>query len=263
MKLKTLAWAVSLFTLYTSCALHKLQRPTIVTDLGSDAPVKKNSIHLEQGKICYIYSARYANSGLAPALFDTVSKASFFPGNSWSTEGTFFGAAFTNLGVDTVLHSDMLSTVALQEALSNCPLGFQYRYVAQPEFTDSAGKLDPSMVREDFDPDIIINLKSLTLDLSGDAHRTATPVESKPRIVNYCCYATISPVFNHYGDILMDYTAMWEIRNVRKGTIRRIRQTGRFVSPYYRDYSMTGELIACARRVGQEFSSVINNSYHH
>lgn len=119
------------------------------------------------------------------------------------------------------------------------------------------------IVRQKFTPDIIINLESLSLKMTGDVHTGFTEVKSEPRDVNDGLYSFSAPVPNSYGHVLMDYTAIWEIQNVKDHTKKRVRETGRYVSLYEDDYAMNIELLICAKKIGKEFSSLFKNNYRH
>lgn len=247
----------------SSCAIRKLQRPTAMTDLKTGATIKKNSIHLEKGKICYIYSTPHEGQVIDKSIFKNVNFSSFFPTNGVSIDDLFNGGASRSAKIDTVINNSFIDEVILQEALKYCPMGFQYQYVPQQEFVGNNQKPNLSILDSKFDPDIIINLKDVSLKIIGDANTAYSEVRSEPRNINYGLYASSTTSVNSYGNILMDYTAVWVVKNIEGNKKQSIKQTGRYVSTYYDGYSINKEIMKCAKKIGGEFSGLFKNSYQH
>lgn len=84
-----------------------------------------------------------------------------------------------------------------------------------------------------------------------------------PGTVNACCYDLTVGGGSTYGDILMDYTTVWQIRNVENDVMRYIEQKGRYVSVCYAYYSINDEVMKCAQKIGNEFSKRIAGNYRH
>lgn len=246
-----------LFMLLTSCAVKKLQRPTTVVDIDAGAKVEESSIDLERGKICYLYTSQYNDQNINKTKLKNISNSSFFPAKGWSENASFYGSATSLSKIDTVIKDDQIVRMTLDEALRRSPIGSQFQFVPQEEFTDQSGAPDISFVHKKFNPDIIIDLKSLSLKLKGDANIGTNIAQSAPGNTDIGTYSSTSPYTNYYGNVLMDYTALWEVQDVKENKIKKIKQSGRYVSVYYENYSLQKEILSCSQKIGREFSSLI------
>ncbi len=242
---------------FCSCTIKKLQIPTEIVSLNTGEEIKENSIRLEKGKICYIYSSQYDEQLFSGSLFKNQKSSNFMPAKGVSTEKLFNGAASRSAKIDTILNSNLIVYKALQEALLNIPVGFQYHYIPQSEFVDIHGNINTGIIREKYNPDIIVNLESLSLKMTGDANRGYSVARSEPKNMNYGLYSYATTTSNFYGNILMDYTAVWEIQDLNNNSRQSIKQSGRYVSSYYKHYSIEEEITICAKKIGEEFSNLL------
>jgi len=258
MKPKALLCYVLFFC--ASCATRKLQVQTTTIDINTGAKVKANSIAFERGKICYVYSTQYNDQTINTANFKNVSNSSSFPANGWSESPSFYGSATSLSKIDTIINDNRIVRIALTEVLKNCPQGFQYEFVPQEVFIDSLGTPNTAIVHHEFNPDIIINLKSLSLNLKGDANIATNAVHSTPGNTDIGTYSSTTPYANYYGNILMDYIAVWEVQNLKENKTKNIKQSGRYVSGYHEGYSLQKEIVICSQKIGQEFSSLVKGS---
>lgn len=247
--------------LLSACAVRKLQVPTTALDLKTGNPVAENSIRLPRGTICYIYTPRYDSWLFDDASLFRHTTTTDFTSYSSSTPG--FGVAYRSSKVDTVVHNGMLVRVALREALRNAPMGSQYQYVPRDSYAGPGGARDTALLRRKFHPAVIINLESFSVKMTGSAHAGGSSLMVTTGIVNACCYAMSVDGGSSYGNILMDYTAVWRIRDTQDHTERSIEQKGRYVSTYHGQYSIHEEVMNCAEKAGREFSGLIRNNYRH
>jgi hypothetical protein len=249
-----------LFVLLGSCAIKKLQRPTKTEDTVTGVKVEENSIDFLNRKVCYLYTSMDTNQYINNLKFKDVLDANFFPANRWPENPSFYGSASSLKQIDTIVSDNRMALLTLEEALRGCPMNIEFMLLPQGQFSKEEGTIDTAAVLKKFGPDIIINLKSLALKLKGDANIGRTPIKSTPGDINFGTYSSITTYANYYGNILMDYTAVWEIRDVKGNSVKGIKLSGRYVSVYYENYSLQDEILICSQKIGREFASLIKGN---
>lgn len=214
---------------------HKI--PPSAFDINTGDKIQAKSVVLERGKIFYIHTTQYDNPLPSMGIFDNKFNSNFMPATLKSN--SFLGAASSHSKADTVITNDLLVLTALQETIDNTIHGFQYQYLPQEEFIDTAGRLNVRLIDEKYEPDILINLKELSLKVAGQTNKGTNVITSQPMMEMPGLYSYISPETNFYGNVFMDYTAVWEIVDVRRNGKREIRQNGRYISKYHCNLPLT------------------------
>lgn len=244
--------------LLCSCTMKKHMIPATAFDMVTGDKIINKGISLKKGKVCYIYTTSYEGQLPDMGIFKNISNSNSIP--TMLNADSFLGSASSSSKADTVINNDLIVQIALQETINNNLPGFQYQFVPNEEFIDSTGKLNTDIIQKKYNPDIIINLTELSVKISGKTSKGTTVMVSQPMMEIPGEYSSVSPETNFSGNIFMDYTATWEVLNLKENKEKKIRQNGRYISGYNDKYSLYTEMIASAKKIGKEFSSLISES---
>jgi len=233
---------------------HMIQ--TTALDLETGREVPKKSILLDRGKVCYINTTLYKDPFPDRSVFKNLLDSRYSYNNMRMDYISGGGASISR--IDTAINNSFIVKKALEELINNSMLGFQFHFVPQNEFTDATGKLNPDVISQKYNPDYIINLKDLTLKVSGDAKVGRSEYRQDFMVFDSGIASSSNTFVNYYGLILMDYTAIWEITDTKKNQRREIQQNGRTISQQHRNYSLYEELMQSAQQIGQDFSLLLS-----
>ena len=238
--------------------MKKHMIPSTAFDVATGAKITDKSVSLRKGKVCYIYTTSYEGTLPDMGIFKNITNSNSIP--NMLKADSFVGAASSSSKADTIVNNDLIVQTALQETINNNLPGFQYQFVSNEEFTDSTGHLNITIIQKKYNPDFIINLTELSVKISGEANTGTSVMVSQPMMEIPGEYSSISPETSFSGNIFMDYTATWEVLNLRDSKKQKIRQNGRYISGYNNNYSLYTEMMASAKQIGKEFSSLISES---
>lgn len=245
-----------LLSLTLSCATKKYQVPTSITEVNSGEELNRKSIELKKGKICYVFHSHDESQLPDFTAFKERRSSNFITSNFSFTP--FGGGTAALHTIDTIVSNPLIAQAALTEAITHILPNFEFEIVSLKDFQNKDGELNIGLLTEEHNPDFIINLSDLILKISGDAS-TGSIVNTnlKHQISQVGDLSPMNIHANYKGNILMDYTANWQIIQVAENQEKDISQNGRYISKYTHSYNIEEEILKSAKKVGLEFSQLL------
>lgn len=233
---------VSAYSCRTSQKTENIQ----TIDLQSKKTIDDGSILLNRkSKIAILNNTHYANK-----LID--SKA-FHPKRDGNINFSDLGSSSTHLTIDTTLCSNILANTTTIE-LSQKLIGDIFIVeLSKGNYTDENRNILISLIKEQYQPNILIILTKQKIRIKGDAYnigfRTKEVIGSDQYMTGMQNRQSV--------DICIDYENEWIILDMKASSPeRRIIQTKTIKSSYTNWNDLTIYLLECARISSQDFAAL-------